>query len=211
MFTGIIEHVGVVKELRRMGAGAVLSADIGSVAVGAKTGDSVAVSGVCLTVSGLSVSTAYFDVSHETLERTTIGLLRAGSQVNVELAMRADGRFGGHIVQGHVDGTGTLARVVQRGEFYDVSFRAGPALLGEMVVKGSVAVDGISLTVAEIDHEGFRAAVIPVTWQSTTLGKIKAGDAVNIETDILVKIVKKQLGNIAGEGLTVEKLLENGF
>ena len=119
--------------------------------------------------------------------------------MNIEQAMRADGRFGGHIVQGHVDGVGTIKNIRKKGDFYDVTFAAPKELLDEMVVKGSVAVDGISLTVAAMDKESFTVAVIPVTWQNTNLGTLKIGDSVNIETDMIVKTIKKQIGLMLGK------------
>jgi riboflavin synthase len=182
-------------------------------AVGAKIGDSIAVSGVCLTVAKISGRAAEFDVSGETLARSTLGKLGVGAAVNLEQAMRADGRFGGHIVQGHIDGTGTVKDIRKKGDFYDVTFAAPKELLDEMVVKGSVAVDGISLTVAAMDTKSFSVAVIPVTWEHTTLGMAKIGTAVNIETDVIVKTIKKQIGLMLGEGkgLTAEKLKSMGF
>ena len=213
MFTGLIETQGKVRAVHKTAAGEVLSVDLGQVAQSVKVGDSINVNGVCLTVCKLSGSVADFDVSGETLGRSTLGRLNSNNQVNIEQAMRADGRFGGHIVQGHVDGVGTIKNVRKKGDFYDVTFAAPKELLDEMVVKGSVAVDGISLTVAAMDSQSFTIAVIPVTWQNTNLGTLKIGDRVNIETDILVKAIKKQLALLVGkgEGLTIEKLSEMGF
>lgn len=213
MFTGLIENLGKVSAVRKTAAGMGLVVDIGAMAAEAKVGDSIAVSGVCLTVSKISGAAAEFDVSGETLVRSTIGKLAVGAAVNLEQAMRADGRFGGHIVQGHIDGTAAVKDIRKKGDFYDVTFGAPKNLLDEMVVKGSVAVDGISLTVAAMDKESFSVAVIPVTWEHTTLGKSKIGTAVNIETDVIVKTIKKQIGLMLGEGkgLTAEKLKSLGF
>lgn len=213
MFTGLIEALGKVKAVRKTAAGTMLSIDIGQISNSAKNGDSINVNGVCLTVSKLSGSIADFDISGETLSRSTLGKLTGGIKVNLEQAMKADGRFGGHIVQGHVDGVGTLKNIRQAGEFYDVTFAAEKELLDSMVTKGSVAVDGISLTIAAMDKESFSTAIIPVTWQNTNLGTLKIGDKVNIETDMIVKTIKKQVWLMLGKdkGLTVEKLKEMGF
>jgi riboflavin synthase len=213
MFTGLIEAAGKVTAVRKTAGGMALSVDFGAIAQTAKIGDSICINGVCLTASKLSGSKADFDVSPETLARSTLGKLTAGAVVNIEQSMRADGRFGGHIVEGHIDGTGRVKDIRKKGDFYDVTFAAPKELLDEMVVKGSVAVDGISLTVAAMDKESFTIAVIPVTFQNTTVGRLKIGDAVNIETDIIVKTIKKQVRLLLGEsrGLTPEKLKEMGF
>ncbi len=213
MFTGLIEAVCRVKSVNRKGASMELAVDLGKSAGQVKIGDSVAINGACLTVTRVNGQLANFDVSGETLAKSTLGELASGSEVNVELAMKAGERFGGHFVQGHIDGVGAIRAVEKQGEFANVKFAAPAELLGQMVVKGSVAVDGISLTVAEMDAESFSAAVIPKTLEATTLGKVKAGDKVNIETDIVVKTIKKQMENIVGtnQGLTVEKLKELGF
>ena len=213
MFTGLIEAVCRVKSVNRKGASMELTVDLGKSAGQVKIGDSVAINGACLTVTRVNGQLANFDVSGETLAKSTLGELVGGSEVNVELAMKAGERFGGHFVQGHIDGIGAIRAIEKQGEFANVKFAAPAELLGQMIVKGSVAVDGISLTVAEMDAEGFSAAVIPKTLEATMLGKVKAGDKVNIETDIVVKTIKKQMENIVGtnQGLTVEKLKELGF
>jgi riboflavin synthase len=213
MFTGLIENLGKVTAVQKAAAGMELVVDIGVTAAEVKIGDSIDVSGVCLTVAKISGRAVDFDVSGETLARSTLGKLRVGAAVNLEQAMRADGRFGGHIVQGHIDGTGTVKSIRKKGDFYDVTFAAPKELLDEMVVKGSVAVDGISLTVAAIDKESFSVAVIPVTWENTTMGTMKVGESVNIETDVIVKTIKKQIGLMLGEGkgLTAAKLKEMGY
>ena len=213
MFTGLIETVATVKSARRSGAAMRLAVDLGGLADEIKIGDSIAINGLCLTVAGLEGNFACFDVSSETLKKSTLGKLKPSSVVNIERAMQAAGRFGGHFVAGHIDGTATIKSIEQSGRFADIKFTAEPALLDQMVVRGSVAVDGISLTIAELDRDSFSVAVIPVTLQKTTLDSAKIGDCVNIETDIIVKTVKRQLEKIlpqAGQ-LTVEKLKELGF
>ena len=213
MFTGLIEAVCTVKSVRRAGSAMLLTVDLGDLAGDAKIGDSVAINGVCLTVSEIVGSSAAFEVSPETLAKSAIGRLSANSKVNAESALRPTDRIGGHFVQGHVDGTATIKAVERHGEFADMMFAAGPELLSQMVVKGSVAVDGISLTIAEMDRQTFSVALIPQTFGATTLGHARVGDSVNIETDIVVKTVKKHLENILpqSQGLSAERLRELGF
>jgi len=213
MFTGLIQAICTVKSARPVNGAMLLTVDLGELSRDAKIGDSIAVNGVCLTVSEKAGSCADFEVSGETLAKSTVGRLRPGSKVNVESALKPTDRFGGHFVQGHIDGTATIKQVQRRGEFADIRFTAGPELLSQMVAKGSVAVDGVSLTIAAMDRTTFTVAVIPQTLRATTLGTAKIGDEVNIETDIIVKTVKKQLENIlqqTGE-LSVERLKELGF
>jgi riboflavin synthase len=154
-----------------------------------------------------------FGVSPETLARSTLARIRPASKVNVERALKAGDRFGGHFVQGHVDGTGRIASIKRLGEFADIEFAVGPELLEQMVPKGSVAVDGVSLTIARIGPESFGVAVIPETLSRTTLGAARAGDAVNIEIDVIVKAVQRQLAAILSKQrpLTTERLKELGF
>jgi len=213
MFTGLIEAICVVRSVRRSGVGMGMTIDLGRLAERSKIGDSIAVGGVCLTIAELRGSLADFDVSGETLTKTTLGKLQPASEVNAELAMKATGRFGGHIVQGHIDGVATIKAIERVGQFADIKFAANPELLDQMVVKGSVAVDGISLTIASMDETGFSVVLIPETLKKTTLGKAKIGDTVNIETDIIVKTVRKQIEKILPreQKLTVEKLKQMGF
>lgn len=199
MFTGIVEQTGLVRGTRPRGGGLQIEIDLGAVAEGTRVGDSISVNGVCLTVAALQNTTAVFDVSPETLRRSTFRTLRSGQKVNLERAMRADGRFGGHFVQGHVDGIGRIAEIRRGGEFAEFRIEAPLALLEQMVEKGSVAVDGISLTVACLDPKGFTVALIPATLVQTTWKESKTGDEVNIETDILVKIVRNLLHKTAGQ------------
>jgi len=215
MFTGLIEAVCDVKSVDPSGGsgGGSLVVELGDLAADCRLGDSVAVSGVCLTITRLHGTTATFGLSPETLERSSLAGLRPGAKVNIERAMKATDRFGGHIVQGHVDGVATIRSVRKLGEFADIEFAAGPELLDQMVVKGSVAVDGVSLTIAGMDSGSFRIAAIPETLNRTTLGNAQTGRRVNIEVDILVKIVRRQLEVLLPQQqpLTVERLRQMGF
>ncbi len=211
MFTGLIEAVCDVKSVSPgTASGGALVVDLGGLAQECRTGDSIAVSGVCLTVTRLAGAVATFGLSPETLERSTLGLLRPSAKVNIERAMKADERFGGHFVLGHIDGTATIKSIERQGQFAVMKFEAAAELLGQMVVKGSVAVNGISLTIAQMDETSFSVALIPQTLGKTTLGKAKIGDLVNIETDIIIKAINKKLKS-ADSGLTVERLKELGF
>jgi len=215
MFTGLIEGVCEVKSVSATGAsgGGSVIVDLGGLAEGCRLGDSIAISGVCLTVVRLDGTAATFGLSLETMEKSTLAALRAPAKVNVERAMKATDRFGGHIVQGHVDGIGSVKAVKTLCEFADIEFAAGPELLEQMVPKGSVAVDGVSLTVAGLGPQSFRVAAIPETLAGTTLGSTRTGTRVNIEIDILVKIVRRQLEAIMPQQqpLTVDRLRQMGF
>jgi len=213
MFTGLIEMLCIVKSVRHTASAMQLTVDLGKLADETKVGDSIAINGTCLTVAQLTANVAVFDVSPETLRKSALGKLKAGSQVNVERAVKAGDRLGGHIVAGHIDGTATIAAVHKQDKVWNIKFSAPSELLDQMVVKGSVAVDGISLTIASLDKGSFGAAIIPETLKKTTLGKTKIGDSVNVETDVIVKIIKKQLENMLGQQqkLTVERLKELGF
>jgi riboflavin synthase len=230
MFTGLIEAVCTVKSIhQKSGSAAVLTVDLGALGQDCKIGDSIAINGVCLTIAGInpainpsrarsrdgeSKHVAVFELSAETLAKTTLGKIKTGSLVNVERAMKATDRFGGHFVQGHIDGVATINTIKRASQFADIEFVAEPELLDQMVVKGSVAVDGISLTIANMNDNSFGVALIPETLKRTTLGTAKAGDVVNIETDIIVKIIKKQLAKIMPQQkkvLTMERLRELGF
>jgi riboflavin synthase len=166
-----------------------------------REGDSIAVSGVCLTATGIEGDRFATDVMHETLKRSTLSAVQAGSQVNLELALRAADRLGGHIVQGHVDGVGTVAGVREDGFARVVTVAAGPEVLRYVVQKGSITVDGVSLTVARIDEQGFDVSLIPETLARTTLGAAAAGALVNLEVDVLAKYVEKLLAGHRSPGL----------
>ena len=212
MFTGIVKTVGKVVAARSAGDGMILSVNLGELAGEVKLGDSVAINGLCLTAVKISSEIIDFDVSKESLSRSTISNVKAGDSVNIELAMKADGRFGGHIVQGHVDGIAKISKIEKHGKFKDITITATAELTDEMVAKGSVTVDGISLTVSKLGDNDFTIAVIPATIEHTTLKNRKVGDSVNIETDILDKMVKKQVSKMLPEnGLTIKNLTDAGF
>ncbi len=212
MFTGIIEGLCEVKSALGSADTLKLKIELGSLAEGCRIGDSISVSGVCLTVTALEKRIGCFDVGGETLSKSNLGGLRAGSKVNIERSLKADSRFGGHFVLGHTDGTATIKKIEKKGQFAEMTFTADRELLDNMIPKGSVAVDGISLTIAKLDDNGFRIALIPQTLKSTTLGAVKVGDKVNIETDIIIKTIRKYVEKfLPAEGLTAEKLKTIGF
>ena len=213
MFTGLIEAVCKVKSVRRGGGAMLLNIDLGNLADECKIGDSIAVNGVCLTITKFEGGGAVFDVSAETLSKSTLDKLGPSSEVNIERAVKATDRFGGHFVQGHIDGAATVKAIDKQGKFAEMKFSAEAELLDAMVVKGSVAVDGISLTISGIEKNSFSVALIPETLNKTILSKVKIGDKVNIETDIIVKTIKRQLEKILPQGqpLTAEKLKGLGF
>ena len=213
MFTGIIEEVGVIRAVRRGAHSAVLSIAAGQVLSDLKTGDSVAVNGVCLTVTGKDPGGFTADVMHETLNRSSLGELTVGGRVNLERAMAAGGRFGGHIVSGHIDGTGTVTAITRDDNAVWYTVEPPPRLLPYLVEKGSVTLDGISLTVAAIGERTFSVSVIPHTAAVTTLGARRVGSAVNLETDIIGKYVETLLRPRAPaeSRITREFLLQNGF
>ena len=213
MFTGLIQQVCTVKSLSKSGGSAALTIDLGQLANQAKTGDSIAINGSCLTVSKLAGASVTFDVSGETLAKTTLGKLASGIKVNIELALRADDRFGGHFVLGHVDGSATIKKIEKKADFATFTFTTPKDLLDQMVPKGSVAIDGISLTIAELNPDGFTVAVIPQTLKETTLGQAKINQKTNIEIDIITKTVRRYLEkDIPPKGnLTIKDLQQQGF
>lgn len=207
MFTGIIEEVGAVS--RRSGAQITIMAR--EVLKDLRLGDSIAVDGACLTVAALHADSFVAHMSPETLMRTTLGRLRAGHAVNLERAMRADGRFGGHFIQGHVDGVGKIEAVMAQGEFSLWRFRAPAEVARYLVPKGSIAIDGISLTVVEPERDTFAVAIIPATITNTTLSAKGAGDFVNMEADMFGKHIYHYLKGGKSEGITPEFLARHGF
>ncbi|GAA4189342.1 riboflavin synthase [Microbispora amethystogenes] len=199
MFTGIVEELGEVVALESLGDSARLTVRGPVVTGDARHGDSIAVNGVCLTVAGAEGDSFTADVMKETLVRSALGALRPGSRVNLERAVRADQRLGGHIVQGHVDGTGeVLSR--EPGEHWEVVRISLPAGLARYVVeKGSIAVDGVSLTVAAVTGDSFAVSLIPTTLELTTLGRKGPGEPVNLEVDVIAKYVEKLTAATAKE------------
>lgn len=194
MFTGLVEARGTVCAMHPAGDAARLTVEAPPALVdSARLGDSLAINGCCLTIVAIEENRLAFDAGSETLSRTNLGGLRPGDGVNLERPLAADGRLGGHFVQGHVDGTGTVDRIDRAGEWVTMWFRVPPPLARQMVSKGSVAVDGISLTLVDVESDRFSVALIPHTLEVTTLGTRAIGDRVNVETDILGKYVEKML------------------
>lgn len=193
MFTGIVEEVGVLKSIRRGASSAVLEIAARTVLEDIHLGDSIAVNGVCLTATSFTGGAFTADVMHETLDRSSLAALRPGSRVNLERAMAANGRFGGHIVAGHVDGVGTVLETKRDDNAVWYTIAASPEVLRYVVEKGSITIDGISLTVARVGPESFAISAIPHTVAVTVLKDRKAGDKVNLETDIIGKYVEKLL------------------
>mgnify|MGYP002853830505 FL=1 len=194
MFTGIIEEIGLLKNVSLQGKSGSLEISAEKVLEGTHVGDSIAVNGVCLTVTKLSSGSFCADVMAETLRRSALGKLVAGSSVNLERAMAANGRFGGHIVSGHIDGTGIISKMQKEENAVWVHVSADKEILNLIVEKGSIAIDGISLTVAAVNESEFSVSIIPHTSKETTLLSKKAGDIVNLENDIVGKYVQKLLG-----------------
>lgn len=193
MFTGLVEALGEVNALIPEGAGRRLVVAVPSFAKELTLGESIAINGACLTVVEFDAETCRFEVGPETLRRTSLGALRPGDRVNLERSLRLSDRLGGHLVQGHIDGVGSLDRREADGDWVMVWFRCPPDLLVQVVPKGSIAVDGVSLTVVEVTDQAFSVALIPHTLAVTTLGLRRPGEAVNLETDLLAKYVHKAL------------------
>ena len=215
MFTGIVEEVGTIRQIKHGRHSAVLTIQAKTVLEGTGIGDSIAVNGICLTVTQLFPDGFSADVMHETLNRSSLARLTAGSRVNLERAMAANGRFGGHIVAGHVDGVGRIANIRRDDTAVWYTVHAGPEILRYVVEKGSITIDGISLTVATVDANGFSISAIPHTVAVTILSEKRVGDTVNLETDIIGKYVEKLLRpqpeTTPQSGITREFLAENGF
>lgn len=210
--------MGVIRAIRRGARSAVLSIGAAAVLSDLKLGDSVAVNGVCLTASGLDDTGFAADVMHETLDRSSLGDLTVGSRVNLERAMAAGGRFGGHIVSGHIDGTGRLAVLRRDDNAVWYTVEAAPSLLRYVVEKGSITMDGVSLTVARVEADRFSVSLIPHTAAVTVLGRKRPGDVVNLETDVIGKYVEKLLlprpeteTDPPTGGITLDFLARNGF
>lgn len=213
MFTGIVEEIGTVEQIGRGRDSAVVTIRGKKVLEGTKIGDSIAVNGICLTVISLSELSGNFsaDIMHETLNRSSLAGLTRGSHVNLERAMKADGRFGGHMVAGHVDGVGTIRRIRRDDTAVWYTVEAGGEILRYVVEKGSVAIDGISLTVAKVSETDFSVSVIPHTLRETILMEKKEGDAVNLETDMIGKYVEKLLDFRSGPKQQEESKITREF
>lgn len=215
MFTGIVEEIGTVSQLQRGARSAHLSVNATQVLTGTKLGDSIAVNGVCLTVTDLTTQSFAADVMPETLNRSSLSQLSVGSPVNLERALAATGRFGGHIVAGHVDGLAKIIGIRRDDTAIWYTLQTDFALMRYIVEKGSVALDGISLTVAQVSADSFAVSVIPHTASQTTLPKRRIGDALNLEVDIVGKYVEKLCRPTSetpsSGGITPEFLARCGF
>lgn len=209
MFTGLVEALGTVRETRQEASGRRLTIEEPSIAGGVGIGDSVAINGCCLTVVEHDQQAMVFEAGPETLKKTNLGQLVIGERVNLERSLAANGRLGGHIVQGHVDTMGTIERRERQGEWETIWFQAG-SWTAQMVPKGSITVDGISLTLVDVIDGRFSVALIPHTLAVTTLGFKQVGAVVNLETDILGKYVLKYLTQMTS-GLDLDKLRQAGF
>ena len=215
MFTGIVEETGIIQKLSISGSSGSIKIQAKKVLEGTKIGDSIAVNGICLTVTSLGNGFFTADVMAETVRRSSLKEAKSGARVNLERAMPADGRFGGHIVAGHIDGTGIVEEITkdETAVWYRIS--AGEELLRYIVEKGSIAIDGISLTVARVSGKDFSVSIIPHTQGETTLSERKVSDVVNLECDIIGKYVERLCGAKKEEPkkstMTREFLLENGF
>ena len=195
MFTGIIEELGRVREVEKRGQDARIVIEARTVTEDSKNGDSISVNGVCLTALDVKPDSFAADVSKETLFRSTLGRLQAGSPVNLERAVKPETRLGGHIVQGHVDATGTFLSSENHGDSWTFRFAYPKEIAQYLVFKGSVAVDGVSLTIANLTDDYFEIAVIPKTLELTNFSQLKPGDEVNLEADVIAKYVERMLGD----------------
>ena len=212
MFTGIIEELGSIRSLVKTSGGALIEISARDVTGSTVNGDSIAVNGVCLTALNVKTDGFSADVSQETLDRSTLGRLNSGSRVNLERAVTPSTRLGGHIVQGHVDGRGKLISAIESGGFWTVKIGYPQELAQYFVYKGSVSVEGISLTIAKLNESDFEIAVIPKTWELTNLSTLNPGDEVNLEADVIAKYVERimQIGN-STSSVTIESLKNHGF
>lgn len=204
MFTGIVEEVGTINTISMAGSSGTVIVNADRVLEGTKIGDSIAVNGICLTVTSMTSNSFSADVMAETVRRSSLSECRKGDKVNLERAMAADGRFGGHIVSGHIDGTGTIISLIREENAVWVTIEAEPDIMKYIIEKGSICIDGISLTVAKVSDDNFSVSVIPHTGEETTLLKKKAGNAVNLENDIVGKYIEKLMrcGNDCNKGKT---------
>ena len=211
MFTGIIEEIGTVRRIEHGAKGARLTIQAKTVLEDTRIGDSIATNGVCLTVVSMTGDSFSTDVMAESLRRSSLGTLQGGSPVNLERAMAANGRFGGHIVSGHIDGTGTIASQKREDNAVWVKIKTPAPLLRYIVEKGSIAIDGVSLTVAAVTDTDFSVSIIPHTGTQTILLGKKPGDPVNLECDVIGKYVEKLTAPHKTGGISTNFLAENGF
>ncbi len=214
MFTGIIEEIGHIKSVIQGSRSGEIGIFAKKVLEGTNIGDSIAVNGVCLTVTRITTDGFFADVMPETLKRTNLGNLKNGDKVNLERAMPANGRFGGHIVSGHIDGIGKISSIIKDENAVRIHISTSPEILGLIIEKGSICIDGISLTVTDVDKKEFGVSIIPHTASQTTLSSKKVGDSVNLENDIVGKYVKKLTQKDDSQKqsrITMEFLAENGF
>ena len=211
MFTGIIENLGTIRGIQTVPGGRRLRVEVGDWAEECPVGASVAVSGVCLTVASAGVRDLEFDVIHETLRRSNLGGKRVGGPVNLERSLRVGDRLGGHFVQGHVDATGTVARLNRAGEAVELEIALPPGFSDYLIEKGSVAIAGVSLTVVTVRMDRFTVALIPFTLERTTLGALRSGDPVNLEGDLIGKYVRKLVSGDRTAVVTMDLLRSGGF
>lgn len=212
MFTGLVQQVGTLAGRKARADGASLAIRHEPWASPLALGESIAVRGACLTVTSVSDGEFTCDVLNETLKRTNLGAAAAGARLNLERALRADERLGGHIVTGHIDGQGVVSALEQKGADWILEVACSLELLSGIVPKGSIAVDGVSLTVAALGATSFSVHLIPHTWDHTSLNALKTGHSVNLETDLIGKYVQRYLGRMqGGGGLTMERLMAAGF
>lgn len=211
MFTGIIEEIGIISNINKSPAGALISVDCSKILDDIHIGDSIAINGACETVIKLRNNGFDVEASQETLNLTTLKDFKAGQEVNLERAMSAKGRFGGHIVTGHIDGTGEFRNKVNQGIADIYYFQTSENITGYMVYKGSICVDGISLTIASLQGNIFGISVIPHTVKTTVLKRLKTGMRVNLESDIFAKYIEKYLSRTSSSGINISYLQEHGF
>lgn len=212
MFTGIIEEVGKIQGIRKGKDSSIVSVQASTVLEDIHLGDSIAVNGVCLTVTSFSQRGFTADVMHETLNRSSLGILRSGSPVNLERAMSANGRFGGHIVSGHIDGTGKISAIIKDDNAIWYTVQTSSHVLRYIIEKGSIAMDGISLTVAKVHKDGFSVSVIPHTASQTILSSKRIGDTINLENDCIGKYVERLMNSPQeNNNITAAFLAKHGF